>query len=233
MTRLPHGFPAPWFNADAGGAADLQTDVMRFMAILALCLVAIFALVQSVPIEPPPVAESRAADAPIPPTTAPPPVRVTAARAAPAPSAPVVPDPPVPSPAAVATPPAAPVPPAATPAPADDGFTLRFESGDALRSLVARGEVGLYAMRGSDARRLAFERGRPVFWTASMPSVFHEMEARTVPADIAASLDPTYGGDVRWGVTLPSRLSRDIERRLDGGGSGELVIAANGRLRRE
>ena len=35
---------------EAGGAADLQTDVMRFMAILSLCLVAIFALVQSLPL---------------------------------------------------------------------------------------------------------------------------------------------------------------------------------------
>ena len=39
-------------DSDGGGAADLQTDVMRFMAILALCLVAIFALVQSLPMAP-------------------------------------------------------------------------------------------------------------------------------------------------------------------------------------
>ena len=39
-------------DMDAGGAADLQTDIMRFMAILALCLVAIFALVQSISLEP-------------------------------------------------------------------------------------------------------------------------------------------------------------------------------------
>ena len=37
-------------DSDAGGAADLQTDVMRFMAIISLCLVAIFALVQSIPL---------------------------------------------------------------------------------------------------------------------------------------------------------------------------------------
>ena len=36
---------------EAGGAADLQTDVMRFMAILSLCLMVIFAVVQSVPVE--------------------------------------------------------------------------------------------------------------------------------------------------------------------------------------
>jgi hypothetical protein len=45
---------------DVGGAADLQTDIMRFMAILSLCLVAIFALVQSIPLTPaePVVAEN-------------------------------------------------------------------------------------------------------------------------------------------------------------------------------
>jgi len=49
-------------DMDVGGAADLQTDVMRFMAILSLCLVAIFALVQSMPVAPPvvPVAEAEA-----------------------------------------------------------------------------------------------------------------------------------------------------------------------------
>lgn len=41
-------------DMDVGGAADLQTDVMRFMAILSLCLVAIFALVQSMPMAPVP-----------------------------------------------------------------------------------------------------------------------------------------------------------------------------------
>ena len=50
MSRLPwnrhhsHGV-----YRDEGGMEHLETDVMRFMAILALCLVAIFALVQSMP----------------------------------------------------------------------------------------------------------------------------------------------------------------------------------------
>jgi len=52
MTRSPLFYPMHRGDADAGGAADLQTDIMRFMAILALCLVAIFALVQSIPLVP-------------------------------------------------------------------------------------------------------------------------------------------------------------------------------------
>lgn len=53
MTRSPLVYPLNRSaDMDAGGAADLQTDIMRFMAILSLCLVAIFALVQSIPLNP-------------------------------------------------------------------------------------------------------------------------------------------------------------------------------------
>ncbi len=53
MTRSPLAYPLNRSaDMDGGGAADLQTDIMRFMAILSLCLVAIFALVQSIPITP-------------------------------------------------------------------------------------------------------------------------------------------------------------------------------------
>lgn len=56
---------SPWHGVgvvEAGGMEDLQTDVMRFMAILAFCLVAVFALVQSMPMHAPPVALSAAPD---------------------------------------------------------------------------------------------------------------------------------------------------------------------------
>jgi hypothetical protein len=53
MTRSPLAYPLNRSaDLDIGGAADLQTDIMRFMAILSLCLVAIFALVQSIPLTP-------------------------------------------------------------------------------------------------------------------------------------------------------------------------------------
>lgn len=53
MTRSPLAYPLNRAaDTDVGGAADLQTDIMRFMAILSLCLVAIFALVQSIPLAP-------------------------------------------------------------------------------------------------------------------------------------------------------------------------------------
>lgn len=53
MSRSPLAYPLNrGADMDVGGAADLQTDIMRFMAILSLCLVAIFALVQSMPMTP-------------------------------------------------------------------------------------------------------------------------------------------------------------------------------------
>lgn len=66
MTRSPLFYPMHRGDADAGGAADLQTDIMRFMAILALCLVAIFALVQSIPLIPEAPTQSTVAAAPPP-----------------------------------------------------------------------------------------------------------------------------------------------------------------------
>lgn len=70
MNRSPLFYPMHRGDADAGGAADLQTDIMRFMAILALCLVAIFALVQSIPLVPEAPTQSSVVAAP-PPSPAP------------------------------------------------------------------------------------------------------------------------------------------------------------------
>ena len=66
MSRSPLFYPMHRGDTDAGGAADLQTDIMRFMAILALCLVAIFALVQSIPLIPEAPTQSTATAAPPP-----------------------------------------------------------------------------------------------------------------------------------------------------------------------
>ena len=66
MIRPSFPYRMPRIDGD-GGATDLQTDVMRFMAILALCLVAIFALVQSLQATPPVTAQTPSPD-PAPPS---------------------------------------------------------------------------------------------------------------------------------------------------------------------
>lgn len=224
MTRPPLAYPLTrTADGEAGGIADLQTDVMRFMAILAICLVAIFALVQSIPLEP--IAE---------PVDEPEPEPIAAAeivvitRPAPAPQ---------PEPAPIAEPPTAAPTPAPEPAPVtQSGFTLQFENDLALTRLVARNDIGLFAMDGNESLRMNVDRGRFSFWPASTPNEFHEMDASTVPHEVATALqrarhDPAT--TMKWGVTLPADMQQRLDNLLQTGDGGAIYIAADGRLRLE
>ena len=52
MIRRSRGTRYPATTRSTGSDTDeLQTDVMRFMSILGLCLMAVFALVQSIPVQ--------------------------------------------------------------------------------------------------------------------------------------------------------------------------------------
>ena len=240
MTRSPLAYPLNrGADMDVGGAADLQTDVMRFMAILSLCLVAIFALVQSLPVSPPVVpvsvsvpepeveikAESVAEPQPV---EAPKPVTLTRPkwvskyepRSTPIDSTPIDKAP------AVAV---------AAPVEETEGFTLRFESDTALTRLVAASQVGVYAIDGERARRMTVSESRVSFWDASMPSSFHEMDASTVPSPVVDALarsgvDP---GSVSWGVTLPGKLQGQLGGLMQEHRGGSLVIGTNGNIRLE
>lgn len=217
-------------DAEGGGVADLQTDVMRFMAILAICLVVIFALVQSIPLSPPqPVPEPVTGIAPEPvaePAPVAPPVPV--AQPEPAVEQPA-PEPVIEQPA----PEPVPAPPAAPPA---EGYTLRFESDLALKRLVARSVVGLYAIDDGASLRLNLSGGRMSFWQASTPNQYHEMDRATVPPDVVRALLRTAAVDataIKWGVTLPAGMQRELSGFLESSSGGALVIGADGTLRLE
>ena len=230
MTRRPFSYLSHRsIDAEGGGAADLQTDVMRFIAILAICLVVIFALVQSIPLAPVETSPPRPEPGPVPQVVPEPqPVPAAEPETEPSPA-------PTPEPAAEAATPVVEPPPPAPPV-TEDGFTLRFESDLALTRLVDRNVVGLYAIDGQRALRMNYSRGRTSFWDASMPNRFHEMERATVPADVvrallrSAELDATA---VQWGVTLPADMQDELNAYLQSAESGSLVIAADGRLRLE
>lgn len=262
MTRSPLAYPLNRSaDMDAGGAADLQTDIMRFMAILSLCLVAIFALVQSIPITPtqpaqtesqPPPAVAVSADELIAPTEAPKPV-------APAPATTPVekaitltrpkwvpkivpkktveiplepaPDVQAPTPALPSAPPQV-VPPVESEA---EGFTLRFESDAALTRLVAASHIGLYALEKDRAQRMTVSESRISFWNASIPNTFHEMEKDTVPAAVIEALNRTgtAADAVSWGVTLPGKLKIQLDNLMLEHSGGALIIAASGEIRWE
>ncbi|NNF41231.1 MAG: hypothetical protein HKN64_07610 [Woeseiaceae bacterium] len=250
-------------DMDAGGAADLQTDIMRFMAILSLCLVAIFALVQSLPMTPAP-AEQAAPVVSAPPVeqsapdaatvAVPPPVEVVPAAAAVPDAATVTLTRPkwvstfkpreVPVPAAEpetqTEPVVLPAPGTAValppPAPPEtEGFTLRFESDAALTRLVAASTVGLYAIDGKRAQRMTVSESRISFWDASTPNTFHEMQSTTVPAAVveAHARSGAVQNAVSWGVTLPGKLKRQLDELMQAHPGGVLVITANGNIRWE
>lgn len=231
-------------EGEAGGAADLQTDIMRFMAILALCLMAIFALVQSLPDAPvaatkvdeeTPRAELVATEPALPPVAMPAPKPVTLTRRAAQSGAPR-PDP-IQSarsqPAQLQAPP--PVSDSTPTPPETEGFTLRFESDLALSRLVATGQVGFFALDAEGAQRMSVAANDVSFWAAPMPASFHEMDSATVPLAVRRALGRTGRADSikRWAVTLPARLSDDLERIMQVHKGGALVITKDGRLRRE
>jgi hypothetical protein len=213
-------------DAEAGGIADLQTDVMRFMAILALCLVAIFALVQSIPLLPTPVEPPQPVAEPEKPP----------AITRPAPPKPTQLELPIPAPAQPELAKPQPAPPEPVPPPASQGFTLRFETDLALTRLVARNEVGLYAITAEKSLRMNVNRGEFGFWAASVPNQFHEMDESTVPDDVLSALrraGSVKSSDVKWGVTLPTKMRQQLNGFLSEFEGGSLVIGVDGSLRRE
>ena len=251
MSRSPLAYPLNRAaDADAGGAADLQTDIMRFMAILSMCLLAIFALVQSIPLAP--VQQSRQSPEPAlvgtPDTvveTAQAPVETTVVESPQAERPVVLTRPkwvPTTQPvvkealqkvaeqaAEVRTPPA-PVPaPVAEPS-QEVGFTLRFASDAALMRAVAAQHVGLYAIEQGRARRMTVSESRISFWDASMPNTFHEMEAGTVPLAVLEALGRSGAepAEVSWGVTLPGKMKTQLDTLLHAHRGGSLIISADG-----
>jgi hypothetical protein len=122
------------------------------------------------------------------------------------------------------------------PAPADQGFTLRFETDEALTRLVARNEVGLYAITPDESLRMNVNRAAFSFWPASVPNRFHEMDETTVPDDVLAALrraGSVRTGDVKWGVTLPADMRSKLNTYLDEYQGGALIIGVDGDLRLE
>lgn len=224
-------------SADVGvtavADAELQADVMRFVAILALCLVAISTLVDDRP-------GNAEVPAPIPEPASPAPVSGTAAspHATPDTLSAVGGADRSPSRAAttgVVAPSPPPVPaqdhdrPPDDPAPAPDqaGLSLRFATDAALLRLAARGDVKVFALAGGEALELDLSDGVR-FRPARPPQSYYAMSPGTVPGLLLRA----YQGpaDPTWGVTLPDRTAADIDGHLARADSGVLVIDSAGRV---
>jgi hypothetical protein len=253
MTRLPweHGHTHRTHEDDGG--ESLNADVMRFVAILALCLVALFALVRSIPLAAPVAPASSPAPSPTvlptapaaaevamppapssrgidrPPVQSQPPPGDVRAQPPTVPEAPVAPAPPPLAPPDSAQ--AVPIPVEAPPSQAE-GYTLRFESDQALQRLIADARVRVYA-RPEGGRWWVTASSRVAqFRPAAAPVQVYEMAASTVPRAMLDALGRDRGfavsGPVLWGVSLPPDIEDRIEALVDGRQGGRLVIDAGG-----
>lgn len=204
----------PWLGRSREEAEleALQTDIMRFMAILGLCLAAIFSLVQGAAQEQLTAVEQ----AGLQPTT----FKQTTAEQVTIEKRPVEqaiePVPPTPkAPAAIIV-----------PGPPVVGFTLEFASVRALETLLQSGKVQLYARQGDqflsvDTHGIAV----PV----ATPSSYYQMHTETVPQRLRDSLhDTSIGGGITWGVTLPTEAIGQIQRLTTGRKGGNLLIGYDG-----
>lgn len=203
--------------------AELQTDVMRFFALLAICLVALMSLArepgpgQQTPAPTEPVSPAR--PAPVTPRPAPTPPQESAptqSRASPTPPADPVEasQPTVPGPAS---------PPEPGP------LELRFASPFALARLETAGEIRVFAVAGGSGLRWSGSTGR--FEPGRLPDALWLMEPSTVPATLRAAL-ATAGENpesATWGVTLSPAIQARLQRRMNENPGGLLLIDAAGR----
>jgi hypothetical protein len=224
---------------------------MRFMAILSLCLVAIFALVQSIPLTPieaVPVEEVAVESTPEP-------AALAKSRPEPIVEPPIAADPqleppiaaeagvltrpkwlpkyaPAEKPVASTTPIVEKPSPSPPTEPEKEGFTLRFASDAALMRAVAAQHVGLYAIASGRAKRMTVSESRVGFWDASTPNTFHEMETGTVPSAVIDALSRTgsAASEVSWGVTLPGKMTTQLDALMQEHRGGSLIIDAGGAI---
>jgi len=238
-----------------GSSADavmLEADVMRFMAILAFCLMVVFALIQAIPPSRPDPGvkldserlqrerhraaaaeaevarlERRLAAATAAEDTAPQADDGTLDAQAAMPSA---------SPPAVdpAQPAAAEPEPSSPPAaqPPERAYTLRFDSTEAIRALVRDGRVELYAELGG---RLWRARRSLAFESAAAPEASYELTdspGRRLEQGFRRSAGMMSARSPRWLVDFDPRLLGEIRNALGSAAIGaDIVIEQNGRVR--
>lgn len=119
--------------------------------------------------------------------------------------------------------------------PEQRSFVLRFASDTSLRALIAQHEVGFFAFVGDESWRLELDTDVLKYQRAPKPKSYHEMTPATVPPAFIQALQGTVKSDPRrgtgWGVTLPRTVQKQIQRHMQSGTGGTLVIYPDGRVR--
>ncbi len=115
-----------------------------------------------------------------------------------------------------------------------EGFTLSFQTGEALFKLVEQGRVQFFALTGRKSWKLGIRKGAPIFEPSSVPSKIYEMQPATVPEAFLPSLQKVVsipGRDmVTWGVVLPMETQNQIHYYMADRSGGSLVIQGDGQV---
>lgn len=206
----------PW-QSDSNDAEleALQTDVMRFVAILGLCLAAIFSMVQRASLEQaPPLVHP----GDLVPTQAPP---ITPAEMKQRDNA---------SPAAVPAPAQADSVAAepSTQVASQVEFSLEFASAADLMALLESGQIQLYADHDGQFWS-ADPRGR--FTITEAPTSYYAMDSGTVPEALIGSLQrSTAAAQATWGVVLAPAIVEQMTEFTSAREGGRLLILGTGQV---
>jgi hypothetical protein len=225
---------------------SLQTDVMRFMAIIAFCLIAILALVRNVeesessapPVSKPEISVPDITPAPVSEpqkrlpvqrsvNPLPVPGRVVVVKRAPAPvPAPQV-KPPEQSitqpPMVAASPPLEQQepPPVLQDQPDEEkGLSLRFASDRDFLRLLAKRSIDLYAFNDTTILKLS----DMTFSESAAPGRLYELMPQTIPGMVTNGLPDSIDQPYNWGIRIPSGMEQQIRRFVDADAAGELII---------
>jgi hypothetical protein len=228
---------------------SLQTDVMRFMAIIGFCLMAVLAVVRNVePTVSPVAAEPKPAmdDAiPVPETVEP-------EQIAAQPVAPRITQPPIRLESlerlqpinevlpreheqrerqVAAQPPlqSEPQPDSQQTPQAERGLSLRFATDRDFLRLVTKGEIHVYAYKAHTV--LGLDRNFD-FLSVEPPGRVYELLPETIPSLIFAALGraTSQSNSYTWGVRMPRKLEGKIRHFVERGVHGELVIDRYGEV---
>jgi len=219
---------------------SLQTDVMRFMAIIAFCLIAILSLVRDVEsqststvenveeqvVESPRlmVQQHRPSLEPLAELSEPELEQVL--ESVPAEEPPIVELEVNPKPEPVVT-----KTTSLIAHPEAAGLILRFVSDSDFLRLIAKGDVQVYAFQ--EREFLALGQNYE-FYEAPAPKQVYEVLPETIPSLIDAALEKRKhqsAVNFKWGISLPERVERQIQRYLNTVSTGQLLIDRYGEVR--
>ncbi len=118
-------------------------------------------------------------------------------------------------------------------APKNIGFSLEFESSQVLKQLMQNNTVKLYAVSNKQFWQIVLQRANiNILKTKAIPDLYYEMHRNTVPENIINTFYNKYSSDgvIKWGVVLPEIMMEKIHYLLKTALGGQLIIMPDGTI---